>query len=370
MSGGYKKYLCHMIPKLAVRSEVDSIYCLSSPLLNMRSWFDLIPKVKFMNFNSMRFGIGSIDALLKAKLEMISPDVIFVPTERAFSFNKIPVVNMVQNMEPLMGINQGLSLAERLKNWLRAYYAEIAIKKSARLIVPSKFVKDFLVKTLHLSADKIAVVYYGEEVSANINVIRPCNIPQDWSGRFIFTAGSIRPARGLEDILQAMHYLDTMNKNNVYLVIAGEACPNLKTYRKDLERWVEERGLSNRICWLGDLTSEEMAWCYENCELFIMSSRIESFGMVIVEAMSKGCMCLAADNPCLPEIFEEAALYYPPKDIKALVDRIQFVRHWDVESKNEMKARAKKRAAEFSWDICAEQTTLELKRAISDRELL
>ena len=41
-----------------------------------------------------------------------------------------------------------------------------------------------------------------------------------------------------------------------------------------------------KIRWAGKLSEAEMDWCYSNCSLFVMTSRVESFGLTGVEALS------------------------------------------------------------------------------------
>lgn len=54
----------------------------------------------------------------------------------------------------------------------------------------------------------------------------------------------------------------------------------------------KELNISNRVDYLGfvDLKKE-----YERAEVFVLSSRYEGFGMVLTEAMSQGCACIACD---------------------------------------------------------------------------
>jgi len=85
--------------------------------------------------------------------------------------------------------------------------------------------------------------------------------------------------------------------------------------------------------------------------------------MIAGEAMAYGCISIAADNPCLPEIFGDAAIYYTPKDGQDLAEAIKKVLSWNDHQCNEMSSRAKKRSSQFSWDICAEKTIYELKKA-------
>ena len=366
ISGGYRKYLCNIIPRMVAVTSIEAILCVSPNTLNRRGWLGLIPNVEFIDCKPSRLVSHKIDPELKIHLEKFSPDVIFIPTERRFCFNKIPVVNMLQNMESLAGVNEGNPISERVKNWFRVYYAKKAIRKAARVIAISRFVKDFLVKRWNVSENKIGLVYYGMDSSGNCDAIKPPDIPIDPEEKFIFTAGSIRPARGLEDLLWAMYYLRREGKELPRLVIAGDTNPNMVPYQNKLKGWIKKHKLSGRICWVGNLSEDQMKWCYNNCSVFVMSSRVESFGQIALEAMSYGCICISANNPCLPEIFKEAAIYYSPKDSSSLAKMIRSVFSWDSSQRERMAERARSRASEFSWDVCAKKTVEELIKAIKN----
>jgi len=363
MSGGYKKYLCNILPRMADNPGVDEILCLGHSSLNLADWFETRPNLYFANCDSFRILRSSINVDLWKHLGGFSPDIIFIPTERFLKFREVPVVNMVQNMEPLADVNEGNPISERVENWFRVYYAKRAVKKADRVIAISIFVKEFLVKKWNISEDKIRLIYYGIDGSKNSNAIKPSKLPTDWEGKFLFTAGSIRPARGLEDILRAMHYLSSEGEKSIRLVIAGDTVPNMAVYKNKLKRWVEKHGFADRICWAGNLGEDEMKWCYNNCSAFVMSSRVESFGQIALEAISHGCICISADNPCLPEIFKDAAVYYPPKDSQSLAKSIKSILSWNPRQKEEMAVRARNRAAMFSWDVCATKTVEELIKA-------
>jgi len=126
----------------------------------------------------------------------------------------------------------------------------------------------------------------------------------------------------------------------------------------------ENLGIAERVVWAGKLQDSKMAWCFAHCEAFIMTSRVESFGMIAGEAMTHGCVCISSDNPCLPEIFGPAALYYPPKDHVALAKQIQVVIYMRQAEREKMSSAAKDTASRFSWEVCAQKTVDELQKAM------
>ena len=68
----------------------------------------------------------------------------------------------------------------------------------------------------------------------------------------------------------------------------------------------------------------------------------------------------------MPEIFRDGAVYYPPRDGKALSEAILKVLSWDDKKRITMSERARQRASQFSWDECAEKTVEQLKMAIEE----
>ena len=363
MSGGYQKYLCNVLPRMAKHEDVEAILCASPESIGVQDWFDPMPNVGFVSCKPFRFLFSRPDVALWERLERFSPDVIFVPVERKFSFKSVPVVNMIQNMEPFVANSDGNPVGERFRQWVQYVDGRRAIKNADRVIALSRFVSDFLVMHWKISSETISLVHHGIDVVRNEDCKRPHVIPEEWKGRFFFTAGSIRPARGLEDWLMAMKHLSSQGEKPVKLVVAGESGHRMARYQGKLKLWVKENNLSDRICWTGSLNESEMAWCYQNCSAFVMTSRVESFGMIGGEAMSHGCVCISADNPCLPELFGDAAVYYPPKDGRVLAEVIKRVLTWDENQRKIMSEKAKKRAAKFSWDVCAEKTVAVLAKA-------
>ena len=93
-------------------------------------------------------------------------------------------------------------------------------------------------------------------------------------------------------------------------------------YLQRMKNLAEKLGVNSQIAWTGHLNAAEMSWCYSHCRLFLMTSRVEACPNIALEAMSHGAFCLAADNPPLPEFFQEAALYYRPKCGEALAQTI------------------------------------------------
>jgi glycosyltransferase involved in cell wall biosynthesis len=365
ISGGYRNYLKNILTRLASNSQIKRILCLSPKQLHVRDWFSHLSCTEFIAYEQHPLSRCRMCPEIAQHLVRFSPHVIFVPTERYFALRGVPLVNMVQNMEPFVYSSSLNPISERIKTMLRRRVSCSALRKSQRVIAVSRFVKEHLVTAIGIPERKISVIYHGRSGDGNDVGKKPSAVPDRWRGGFLFTAGSIRPARGLEDIIHAVSEL-ARTKWPVNLVIAGKTDANMVSYQRTLQDFVAQNHIGDRITWAGSLNEAEMKWCYKHCEIFVMTSRVESFGMIGLEAMANGCVCIAANNPCLPEIFEDSAIYYTPRDHVMLAKTIQLLCNRSRDERSAVSKRAIERATDFSWDMCAQQTVAQLAMAAQE----
>ena len=123
--------------------------------------------------------------------------------------------------------------------------------------------------------------------------------------------------------------------------------------------------MDGHIAWLGHIPEEELSWCYGNCAAFALTSRMESFCFVALEALSHGCNIVSTDTACLPEIFKDAALYYKPGDTESLSRSLSAVLSRNKSGRLSAGSAAALRALSFSWDAAAAATLDVFKKALS-----
>jgi len=363
ISRGYQKYLMEIIPRIANHKKVNGLLVGLPDTVNFPKGQKKFHLIKWLEMKPMKWSISGIHYESEKKIKSFAPDIVFIPTARFWRINGIPTINMIQNMEPFVPIPNN-PYGEKFINWARYKIAYNSALRANRVIAISKFVREFMINKWGIEPEKIGLVYHGIKIFDHGIFNKPPALPDIWKGKFVFTTGSIRPARGLEDILYAMKYLKNLPQISG-LVIAGGVSPRMQNYWKKLQKWIEMNNLSSKVCWVGILSKEEMAWCYKNCLLFIMASRVEACPNIALEAMSHGCICISTTAPPMTEIFNHAAIYYQPKDSKSLADLIRTVLNWDFQQYKQISEKAKKRVVKFSWDVCAEKTVAELVKATS-----
>jgi glycosyltransferase involved in cell wall biosynthesis len=236
-----------------------------------------------------------------------------------------------------------------------------ACRRATRIIAVSNHVRAFLTEHWSLAPDKVGVVYHGVGGGDAPAPRRPAPLAA-LGEPFLFTAGSIRPARGLIDMVEAMGRLRQTHPNLV-AVVAGAVDYGMERHARRLERRASELGVSDRIIRVGRLDAAGMRWCYEHAAAFVMTSRAEACPNITLEAMSFGCACISVDRPPMPEFFLDSAEYYATGNSGQLADAIARLLA-DPDRARLLRASAVTRASQFDWDDTAQRTVEELKAAL------
>ena len=183
---------------------------------------------------------------LRGQIHELKPDVVFIPNAAWFDAGEIPTVCMLRNMEAVLAPFGDNPLGVGLKNLLRSCIARRAFRKAKRVIAVSQFVRDFLVNRWSISEQKIGVVYHGVDSAISVDQMRtPESLGDSEVGSFWFTAGSLIPYRGLEDIIRALAVrIQRGAKEN--LLIAGEPVYS-ETYKSSMQKLAQTCGVADRI---------------------------------------------------------------------------------------------------------------------------
>jgi glycosyltransferase involved in cell wall biosynthesis len=349
VSGGYKKYLDQLVPRLRTQPEVERVDLFVPPQMagpGNTAWPENDDLHLFRE--------------LKRMVVALEPDVIFIPTATLLRVGRLPSVVMVHNMEPLEVPFNGNGLPDAMKNVLRATAARYACWRADRVIAVSHHVRNWLHQHWEVPAEKIGIINPGVDSPVPGELPMPEALAPVAGTRFLFTAGSIRPARGLEDAIEALVKVPA----DVRLVIAGTVDPGAEHYREKVGRLARELGVESRILWAGHLDRTGMSWCFRNAAFFVMTSRAEACPNIVLESMAEAAPTVSTDHQPMPELLGDAALYYRERDAVHLAERLNEALAAPAGAWTEMGQRARARTSAYNWDNTARETVAELQQAI------
>lgn len=111
------------------------------------------------------------------------------------------------------------------------------------------------------------------------------NYPHLKDKKIILFLSRINWIKGLDLLIKA-YYKIIKERNNLHLLIVGD--DDGDGYRKKVEEWVNNYGISSMVTFTGTLTDDDKLEAYAGSDLFVLPSYSENFGMVVVEAMACG----------------------------------------------------------------------------------
>ncbi len=181
------------------------------------------------------------------------------------------------------------------------------------------------------------------------------------SGRRIIAAGRLSPEKGFDLLLESFAKVHAL-RPDVTLTIFGEG-----PLREELTRQAASLGLASCAAFPGNTKelSREMA----ASDLFVMSSRHESFGNVLCEALAVGVPVVSFDCPTGPrDIIRHSVDGYlvPPGDTTALAEAIVSLLD-DNARRAAMSVRAREVLERFSFEKITARWEEVLMRAAGMR---
>lgn len=96
------------------------------------------------------------------------------------------------------------------------------------------------------------------------------------------------------------------------------------------------------------LDASQLVTLYSAATWLLMPSKLEGFGFPVIESMACGTPVACATSASLPEIGQDAVLYFDPKvpeDLRKLTDRLH-----QSQIRTSFKRKGLKHAAGFSWE--------------------
>lgn len=230
-----------------------------------------------------------------------------------------------------------------------------AHKKSKKIIVPTDFVAKDLAQHQPFTRGKIVRTYESSEPPLMVASEQPVGLEKP----FIFHVGSPFPHKNIQRLIQAFEILHT-SQHELKLVLPGKIKDQFK---HDLDSWIAASSAKDAIIVPGFISDPELKWMYENAECYVLPSLSEGFGLPGLEAMSHGCPVASSNATCLPEVYQDAALYFDPYDVNDIAAKVTTL-ITDKALAKDLVARGEKVLPKYSWRKMAEETLAVYKSVL------
>jgi glycosyltransferase involved in cell wall biosynthesis len=233
-----------------------------------------------------------------------------------------------------------------------------AVARGAMVHTPSRAVAAEVVALLGVPADRVRAVAHGiDRPPAPTPNVPAGQLP---AGRYVLALGRVEPRKDLPGLTRAFDAVAAAEPD-VELVIAGP----VGWGEGALAEAVGAAAHGDRVRRIGWVGEGAKAALLEGAALFVYPSRYEGFGLPPLEAMAAGVPVVATRAGAVPEVVGDAARLVDVGDTDGLAEAMLEVLRATNGSRTAMVAAGRRRAAEFTWDRCAEGLASLYREAVS-----
>ncbi len=228
------------------------------------------------------------------------------------------------------------------------------------LVASTRLERQDLVDLYGVEPEKIEVIPPGVDTARFGPPEDKCALKRKFgfpAGPLAATLGRLDARKGFDLFVRAAAQLLTAGEQLSFALSAGAARDPREEEHAKLQRVVEELALGDRFRWLNVLPQEELPSFYGAADVFVMPSRYELFGIVMLEAMACGVPVVATRFGGPAEVIEDGkdGILVDPTDISALVGALRELL-LDAERCAAMGRRARgKVELGYSWKVSAQR---------------
>lgn len=183
-------------------------------------------------------------------------------------------------------------------------------------------------------------------------------IKPSYAKKEIIVAASLKKLKKIDVLIKA--FVDMKNKDEYILRIIGEG-----PERKMLEDLVDSINCKTQIIFEGEKTRNEVLNIMEHAEIFAMVSSPETFGLVYLEAMAKGCITIGSKHEGIDGVIvnNENGFLCTPNDVKDLKDVLDRISKMGLADKRRILSNAYKTAKNYRNESLAENYIKQIQRS-------
>ena len=225
------------------------------------------------------------------------------------------------------------------------------MKYADKVVVPSKYFKDLIIKKYNIEKDKV-FVYPSGGVDTNKFIHIDKKEAKKTSGlnskfSYIGYISRLEKDKGYDVFLRAIKYLvdnKEIDKEKFLVVGAGSE-------ENDFNKLVKELDLKDYLEIRNMVSQEELINIYNSLDIFVFPTyrKSESLGLVGLEAMSCEILVIASKNygPTDYLIDGKNGLFFNPKDHVDLANKILKMKKLNNEEIKKMKKKARETAVKY-----------------------
>ncbi|MEM9774169.1 MAG: glycosyltransferase family 1 protein [Chloroflexota bacterium] len=285
----------------------------------------------------------------------VGADLAHIPYWGSPLQSPVPTVVTVHDLITLIIPEYHQSAAARLYTSL----VSASARGANHVLTDSNASRDDIISHLEIPDEQVTTVYLAPspDFSPDGNFLLDMAVKQKYElpDFYALYLGGFNLHKNVHTMLLAYTYvLDALGKDYPLILAGKKPDPNAPG-GIDYDAYIKKLDLQDQVRWLGYVDEADKPVIYREAMNFVFPSRYEGFGLPPLEAMASGIPVVATTAPGVSEIVGDAAMAVDPDSERRMGGAMIATLHQDS-LRDDLIARGKKRAKEFSWEKTAGQT--------------
>jgi len=358
---GIGRYVENLVKEVLKQDNINEY------VLFVRNDFEEVQKLKFKNQNfKSKFKIINADfphyslkeqVFFPAILNKENLDLMHFPHFNVPIFYRGKYIVTIHDL--IKHTSKGMQTTTKNAGlyWLKYFGYKLvfssAVKRAKKIITPSRFVREEIIKEYKINPQKIEVTYEGfdqkiqnqeKEIFKKYQIEKP----------FLLYVGSVYPHKNVENLIKAVVILNQEHHPSFPKIILVIICGR-NVFWQRLQSKIKEMKAENLIKMTDFVPDEELGSFYREALAFTFPSLSEGFGLPGLEAMANSLPLICSDVPVFHEIYQGATEYFNPHNPEDMAKKINEVIS-NEKIKNSLIKKGLERVKNFSWQKMASQT--------------
>jgi glycosyltransferase involved in cell wall biosynthesis len=221
-----------------------------------------------------------------------------------------------------------------------------AIESLDGIIAVTKYTKERIYENYNVAQDKISVIYNAVDMTSgeqpsNLSVKQAYDLPNAVP-TLLFVGRVDDPRKNLDILLKAFKLV--RDQHEAILIAVGSGS------NKKAKQLAIELGVESSIIFAGFVPDDVLKGLYKSCAVYVCPSRLEGFGLTILESMAFSKPIVAMKAGAIPELLtnEKNGILVEPGDISGLANGICRLLE-DPRMSAEIGINNEQYAKHFSW---------------------
>lgn len=279
-------------------------------------------------------------------IKKIKPDLVHWPHFNAPYFCPAPFVITIHDLILHQAPTERASSLPGIVYWTKIIIYHRLIK---RLVNRAKYVI-----TVSQTVANDIKQYYPASVNKIITVyLAPSKLPTGRKAKpirpYFLTVGASYPHKNLEKTIMAVALArQQLGEMDLYIVGRDDY------FTSKLKTFVKTNGYDSWIKFFHQVTDQDLANLYVNCQAYLFLSLQEGFGLGPLEAGMNNALVIASDIPVLKEVLGLGAIFVNPNDLFSIKQGIAI--SFDNETRTRTLNNAKETQSKYSWKKTIDET--------------